>query len=275
MTYVLSEEGRRALRALAEKPILYAFDFDGTLAPISPDRDAVKLPCSVSEWLKELSKHAPCAVVSGRALADLVPRVGGAVPHLIGNHGIESSLTPLPTLLWAEGVCAGWQRELETRCAQSLTDLGVDVEAKRYSLTLHYRGTAEFARVRTALRRLLEPFSPAPRLIYGKDSVNVLPPGQGGKGPAALALMVHLRRIGLFYIGDDETDEDVFGLTEGLAMGVRVGRSAESRAQFYLQHQGEIEEVIRFLVHRIDRTPESADEKAGHKSNSKEAAHER
>jgi trehalose 6-phosphate phosphatase len=71
--------------------------------------------------------------------------------------------------------------------------------------------------------------------------------------------MIHLRRTGLFYIGDDETDEDVFELTEGLVMGVRVGRDAGSRAQFYLKHQGEIEKVLRFLVRRIDRTPESSD----------------
>jgi trehalose 6-phosphate phosphatase len=257
MIYLLSDEGRRALRALAEKPVLYAFDFDGTLAPISPDRDAVKIPYSVSEWLKELSTRATCAVVSGRGLADLAPRVAGAVPYLIGNHGIESTLTPLPTLVWADGICAGWKRELATQYAQSLKDLGVEVEAKRYSLTLHYRGTDEFSGVRSALLHLLKPFTPAPCLIPGKNSVNVLPPGRGGKGPATLALMVHLRRIGLFYIGDDETDEDVFGLSEGLAMGVRVGRYAESRAQFYLKHQGEIEEVLRFLVHRIDRTPET------------------
>ena len=35
MTYLFSDEGRLALRALASRPILYAFDFDGTLARIS------------------------------------------------------------------------------------------------------------------------------------------------------------------------------------------------------------------------------------------------
>jgi trehalose 6-phosphate phosphatase len=155
-----------------------------------------------------------------------------------------------------------------------LKDLGVEVEAKRYSLTLHYRGAAEFAGVRSALLLLLEQLTPAPCLISGKNSVNVLPPGRGGKGLATLALMVHLKRVGLFYIGDDETDEDVFGLTEGLAMGVRVGRNAESRAQFYLKHQGEIEEVLRFLVHRIDRTPESANGIRHQPIDSREAAND-
>jgi trehalose 6-phosphate phosphatase len=259
MTYLLSEEGRRALRALAGKPILYAFDFDGTLVPISPNRDAVQISPSISKWMKELANRAPCAIVSGRALDDLAPRINGTVPYLIGNHGIESSLTPLPTLLWAEGICQGWKRDLSIRFAQSLKDLGVEVEDKRYSLTLHYRGVTEPAHVRMAVLLLLEQLSPPPRLIFGKWSVNALHPGQSGKGPAVLALMGHLRQIGLFFVGDDETDENVFELEEGLAMGVRVGRHAESRAQFYLKHQGEIEEVIRLLVHQIDRTPEPAD----------------
>lgn len=260
MTYVLSEEGRRALRALAARPILYSFDFDGTLAPISPDRDAVKLPRSVSEWLRELAKRAPCAIVSGRALADLAPRVNGAVPYLIGNHGIESPLTPPDTLKAAEATCDDWNRDLETRLAQPLKDLGVEIEHKRYSLTLHFRRAGEPSSALYTVLLLLKQLSPALRVIVGKNSVNVLPPGQGGKGPAALALMAHLRQAGLFFIGDDETDEDVFGLAEGLAMGVRVGHLAESRARFFIKHQGEIEEVIRFLVHRIDRTPEQNDD---------------
>lgn len=258
MTYLLSEEGRRALSTLTEKPILYAFDFDGTLAPISPDRDAVKIPRSVSERLKELTKRAPCAIVSGRALADLTLRVDRAVPHLIGNHGLESPCTAPTTLIWAENVCTEWMKRVNTDFVEPLKDYGVEVENKRYTLTFHYREAAEPASVQRALVLLLNRLTPAPRLIVGKASVNVLPQGKYGKGTAALALMHHLRKTGLFFIGDDETDEDVFELSEGLAMGVRVGRHAESRAQYYLNHQGEIEEVVRFLVHRINRTPEPA-----------------
>jgi trehalose 6-phosphate phosphatase len=258
MTYLLSEEGRRSLRAVAEKPLLYAFDFDGTLAPISPNRDAVQIIPSITEWIKKLAKRVPCAIVSGRALADLAPRINGTVPYLIGNHGIESSLTPLATLLWAEGICTAWKRDITTRFADTLKNLGGEVEDKQYSLTVHYRAHAQEAGVRPAILRLLQQLTPAPDLIVGKSSVNALPPGQGGKGPAVLALMRHLRQIGLFFVGDDETDENVFGLTEGLAMGIRVGIHAESQAKFYLKHQGEMEEVLRFLVHRIDRTPEAA-----------------
>ena len=259
MTYLFSDEGRLALRALAGRPILYAFDFDGTLAGISHDRDTVKLSQSIHEGLSELAKRIPCAIVSGRALSDLVSRVDGVVPHLIGNHGLESPLTDPATLIRAKNICQGWMQRLGTDFVQPLKSYGAEVENKRYTLTLHYRGTDEPARVRMGLVLLLDQLTPTPRLIFGKASVNVLPQGEDGKGPAALALMRHLRQTGLFFIGDDETDEDVFTLSEGLAMGVRVGQHSESRAQYYVKDQGEIEDVIQVLVHRIDRTTKSLD----------------
>jgi len=272
MTYVFSAEGRRALDTLTTRSILYAFDFDGTLAPISPNRDSVQIPLSINGWIKELAKRAPCAIVSGRALVDLESRMHGTVSYLIGNHGIESPLTPPQILLSAEEICQGWKQSLSIRFAQSLKELGVEVEDKRYSLTLHFHGVTEPTRVRIAVELLLQQLSPSPGVILGKFSVNVLPPGQGGKGQAALALMVHLRQSGLFFVGDDETDENVFRLTEGLAMGVRVGKQPDSRAKFYLKRQEEIENIIRFLVHRIG-TPGSLDADGRH-TRPKEA-HER
>ena len=259
MIYLFSDEGRLALRALAGRPILYAFDFDGTLAGISHDRDTVKLSQSIHEGLSELAKRIPCAIVSGRAHSDLVSRVDGVVPHLIGNHGLESPLTDPATLIRAKNICQGWMQRLGTDFVQPLKSYGAEVENKRYTLTLHYRGTDEPARVRMGLVLLLHQLTPTPRLIFGKASVNVLPQGEDGKGPAALALMRHLRQTGLFFIGDDETDEDVFTLSEGLVMGVRVGQHSESRAQYYVKDQGEIEDVIQVLVHRIDRTTKSLD----------------
>jgi trehalose 6-phosphate phosphatase len=256
MTPLPLNEGMSDLGALATRSILYAFDFDGTLASISSDRGGVKLSPSTHEWLRELATRAPCAIVSGRALKDLAPRVNGAVPYLIGNHGLESPLTPLAALNQAEDICQAWMKRVDTDLAQPLKIAGVEVENKRYTLTFHYRGALEPAGVQKELVLLLNRLTPAPRLIFGKASVNVLPPGTEGKGTAVLALMHHLQQSGLFFIGDDETDEDVFELSEGVAMTVRVGRHEESRARYFINHQEEIEDVLRFLVHQIDRTNE-------------------
>lgn len=229
MMYLLSPEGREAMRAVAGRPMLYAFDFDGTLAKISPDRESVKLSRSIHEWLAELAKRAPCAVISGRGLRDLAPRVNGAVPYLIGNHGLESPLTPSVTLLWADGICAGWRAAMKGELAMQLADLGIEVEDKRYSLTLHYRKREEEDRIRPILLTLLSRLNPAPRLIIGKQSINLLPPGKGGKGAAALELMRHLRQPAFFFIGDDETVGCV--CADGRAGHGRAGRTARRVAR--------------------------------------------
>jgi len=254
MIHLLSEEGRRALVGLAGRSLLYAFDFDGTLAPISADRDGVTLPPEAGARLAELATRETCAVISGRSLADLTRRLNGSVQHLIGNHGIESPLSSPETLRLAQEVCEHWRREMANGQAHSMAAAGGEIEDKRYTLTIHFRLAPDPAAACASALQILNRLTPLPSLIMGKQSINVLPPGEAGKGSAASALMTHLRRDGLFYIGDDETDETVFSLTEGLVMGVRVGAEHGSRARYYLDHQGEVQEVLRLLAQHQDHT---------------------
>jgi trehalose 6-phosphate phosphatase len=266
--HALSREGRHRLRSLATRSILYGFDFDGTLARLSPNRSGVRMSGSIHEWMTELSRRVPCAVVSGRSLVDLRPRLNGTIPHLVGNHGIESPCTPVATLARAEALCRGWLTTLQQQIAGLQ---GVEVEDKRYTLTCHYRGAPDPDLVRKRLIALLEALTPPPRLTFGHACVNVLPRFHGGKGVAAHALMERLGLNGLFYIGDDDADEEVFALPSHLAMSVRVGNLPASRAEFYVDHQEQVEEVIRFLVHRLDRTPE-ADDQSQHGAKTKRTA---
>ena len=71
MIHALSEAGLRALCDAASQPLLYAFDFDGTLAPISRDRHAVTVSDSTLQLLGELAKRAPCAIVTRCAVTPL------------------------------------------------------------------------------------------------------------------------------------------------------------------------------------------------------------
>lgn len=247
MIYLFSQEGRQALEALAGRSILYAFDFDGTLAPISSDRDAVVIPQTIKQSLKALAARMPCAIVSGRSLDDLVPRVDEAVPYLIGNHGLESPFTPTETLYEARETCRIWMKDI-LRDSAALRAGGIDIEDKQYSVTFHYRHAVDVAASRTGLLKLLRELSPVPHVLFGKLSLNILPPGQRGKGEGVSRLMKHLRQEGVFYVGDEETDENVFETNDGLVVGVRVGRQKKSRAGYYLNHQGEVEDLLQFLV---------------------------
>ncbi len=252
MMYLLSDEGRQAMQVAAGKRLLYAFDFDGTLAPISSDRHSVQVSRSVLGWLQALTRRAPCAVVSGRSLADLAPRIEGASVHLIGNHGIEGPGSSPADLVSAERACSGWKREVAVGLAQLLVAQGAEVEDKRYSLTIHLRRTEDPDRAGMEVCRLLRSLIPTPHIVMGTYSINVLPSGQEGKGAAAVELMTQLGRNGLLYIGDEETDETVFAMPSAVVLGIRIGQSMNSHARFFLKHQGEIEEVLRCLVHNLD-----------------------
>ena len=67
-----------------------------------------------------------------------------------------------------------------------------------------------------------------------------------------LALMRERTRSGCdtaVYVGDDETDEDVFRLDQpGQLLAVRVGRKRGSAAPYYIRRQAEIDRVLRSLL---------------------------
>jgi len=80
MKDLFSNEGQRAVAAvLALKPLL-AFDFDGTLAPIVARPDDVHVAADVKLRLAQLSRWRPVAIITGRRIADVAPRLGFEPP---------------------------------------------------------------------------------------------------------------------------------------------------------------------------------------------------
>lgn len=87
----------------------------------------------------------------------------------------------------------------------------------------------------------------------GKSVVNTIPPGSLHKGSAMLELMHQLQSSAALYVGDDDTDEDVFSLPDERIVAVRIGKKAMSAAQFYLQRQSHIGLLLHYLVKACDR----------------------
>jgi trehalose 6-phosphate phosphatase len=98
------------------------------------------------------------------------------------------------------------------------------------------------------------------RLIRGKQVVNLLPHDAPHKG---VALEKARDRFGCdtaLYVGDDETDEDVFGLDQpGRLLTIRVGRRQGSLASYFLRNQGEMDELLAALLAVV---PERGDSRA-------------
>jgi len=79
--------------------------------------------------------------------------------------------------------------------------------------------------------------------------VNVLPPDAPHKGLALERLRTEQGCDTALYVGDDETDEDVFTLDRpGQLLSVRVGASGRSQAAYFLKNQGEIDVLLDLLL---------------------------
>jgi trehalose 6-phosphate phosphatase len=254
MDYLLTDAGRSDLGALLKVRSLYAFDFDGTLAKIVRDHHAARLARPIRFWLEELAKRAPTAIISGRSVEDLLARVGTAVPHLIGNHGSEGPHTCQETMQQVRETSAGWLQWINGRYQDQLTRSGVAIENKSYSLSFHYRTVDQRSEARALIFRIVAELSPPPRIVLGKSVVNVMPPTASHKGTALLEYMRRLDCGTALYVGDDETDEDVFALRDARILTVRVGKKNGSSARYFLKRQAEIAEVLQLLVEVGDQS---------------------
>jgi len=242
MRDILAGPQREVLRQLAWSRVLLGFDFDGTLAPIVRDPARAGMRARTRELLAELARRYPVVVISGRAHADVLARLAGIeLAGVIGNHGLE----PWRASERLRQLVARWKAELAPALAGWR---GVVLEDKTYSLALHYRRERKKRAARAAIVHALARLGVV-RVIGGKQGVNVIPPGAPHKG---VALERERDRLGCdtaFYLGDDETDEDVFALDRpGRLLGVRVGAARASQAPYCVRSQAAVDALLARLI---------------------------
>lgn len=242
MRSILSTDGHGPLDDLARGAALLAFDFDGTLAPIVKDRDAAELPAETRRLLRALALMYPCAVISGRARADVAARLS-AIPLLaiIGNHGAEPGRGPIDRSRRARLVT--WKRALEAALG---SQRGVEIEDKLFSIAVHYRRAQVLAAARRAVLEAAASLSGA-RVFGGHAVVNVVPADAPNKGTAIEALAARAGQGPVLYAGDDRTDEDAFH-SPRVSVSIRVGRTGRTSARWYVPGQGAIDDLLRALI---------------------------
>ena len=90
MADILASRNHLVLARFARSNLLVAFDYDGTLAPIVQAPDRARMRPTTRRLLRSVTERYPCMVISGRARADLIRRLGDLpVEHVSGNHGLE------------------------------------------------------------------------------------------------------------------------------------------------------------------------------------------
>lgn len=196
-------------------------DFDGTLAEIGPDPDAIRLEAGMPEVLGRLAGRlgGALAVLSGRGLRDLAARTPGALWR-IGSHGLEIAApdAPLP------GAPAE-PPEAVLAPLRELAAAGVRIEIKGAVVALHFRAVPEAEARCLAAASLAAAAAPGLVVQPGKMVVEVKP-GYANKGEALRRLLKQAPFAGRrpVMIGDDRTDEDAILVAEALGgVGVKVG----------------------------------------------------
>jgi len=216
-----TEEGRAALRALAQDPAsaLVALDFDGTLAPIVADPAQARAHPGAAAALSALAGHVGhLAIVTGRPAAVAVEYAGlrGAADLsglvVLGHYGLErwdprsdevSAPPPPPGVAQARGRLPGLLRELDAEDAY--------VEDKGASLGVHTRRMSDplgaLERLRVPLQRLADQVG----LVVepGRMVLEMRPPGVD-KGGALWALVEEMGVRTVVFAGDDLGDLAAF-----------------------------------------------------------------
>ena len=222
---------------------------DGTLTEHIDDPFAVALTPAMRDGLTKLAAcpAVDVAIVSGRSLADLKPRV--ALPGIAysGNHGLEIDAPGLhcldPIAESARGALLAIKQDVEQFLR---AHPGSFVEDKILTLEVHYRLCPEESKnaIRSFLNQTLNESVYVRHTEFGSE---IRPSGAGHKGTAARKLwnyQSHGQGIPLF-LGDSVTDEDAFiELNEGITVKVGPGVTA---AQYRVDSP---HDVLR-LIHRL------------------------
>lgn len=248
-----------ALEEFVRTPrILVASDFDGVIAPIVADRDAVEPDTRSLTALRELAELPGVAValVSGRALEDLDShaRMPSSVV-LVGSHGAE--VGALPPWMHAEvldsaamtmtpereHLLASISRKLHGIASQHP---GCEVEMKPTAAVLHTRN----ARGRggaNATEKALEYALTLPDVSVtpGKEVVE-FSVVSASKDIAVEALARASAADAWIYLGDDVTDENVFAILGEHDLGVKVGEG-DTGANFRIEDTAAVRELLESL----------------------------
>lgn len=202
-------------------------DFDGTLADLAAQPEAVQIAAGLISVLSQLAAQlsGALAIVSGRKLTDLDGFLAPLQLPAAAEHGAQCRLPHGEVIRLASPDLRDVVR-LATALAARHT--GLRVEIKAAAVALHYRHAPELEAL--ALQVMLEAAdrTPGVELLRGKCVFEIKPAGIS-KGTAIETFMAQAPFAGRLplFAGDDTTDEAGFSVVQRLGgQGIKVGEGA-------------------------------------------------
>ncbi|MDZ4754428.1 MAG: trehalose-phosphatase [Phycisphaerae bacterium] len=239
----------------ATQTLLIASDFDGVLADIAPAPDDVVADSRVMDLLSELAllPRTYVAIISGRDLSTLRALTGDRPwLHLVGSHGSEGEF--IPPYEWTESDRALLEHLGAWADSFAAKYRGVLVEHKPFGAAVHYRAAAQEA-VLAELRAFTDECRVESRATV-RDGMMVreFTVGTLHKGDALEFLRARLGASNVIALGDDRTDEDMFGVLGRTDLCVHVGRRPTIARHRLLERSGVVDFMNEVLKQRRTAT---------------------
>ena len=239
----------------ASHTILF-LDYDGTLVPICREPALAQLSLDTKKVLRDLSRHPRYSVgiISGRSLREVRKLVGSAHLFYAGNHGFEMVFQ---NRVWAHPslkVCTPELKKIVRKLRYHTRAInGMYIENKKITVSVHYRNVSDQSpgRILKIVAQVVEPFSQHFTIARGKKVFEVRPRIDWDKGKAVeeLTRLSALQSKPLkVYIGDDQTDEDAFGVLAPEDISIRVGYKKGSAARYFCRGSGEVVSFLKKLA---------------------------
>lgn len=222
--------------AALPRPVLLAFDVDGTLAPIVEDPDAARVPREVTRALRTLARArgVRVALVTGRDATSLarvvrIPRAYRAIEHgrrVLAPGASPREPVPSPALRARLDAFEAWARV-------HALPAGARLERKPQSRVVHVRALA--ARDPAGAERLLARADRAARRadLVPRSGRAVLEAalGDADKSTALASLARATGAKSVVYAGDDRTDRAAIARAGALGgLGIHVRSAEQPRA---------------------------------------------
>jgi len=239
--------------------MLLCLDYDGTLAEIVADRTKAQPYPGINETLRRLSQRSETlrlAIVTGRRIAEVRALLGGVSGLLYsGVHGLELDGDDLVKGRRPRGFEYAEELAMVRRwLAKNVNhERGFAVEDKEVALALHYRlaSSSEAASLCGRLEKFVAESLAQLKVMHLKMVMEVLPT-IASKWHAVVELRRQVNQnSAVTYIGDDETDEDVFVRMDGMDFGVVVGFDRPSFARYRLDSPAMVADELHSLANAI------------------------
>ncbi|KAK7321171.1 hypothetical protein VNO77_31530 [Canavalia gladiata] len=249
------------------KQIVTFLDYDGTLSPIVADPDKAYMSKKMRATLKDIARHFPTAIVTGRCIDKVYSFVRLAELYYAGSHGmdIKGPTNRRSTKKGNEGVLFQPASEFLPMINEVYNILvektksvpGAKVENNKFCLSVHFRCVDEksWAALAEQVSLVVNEY-PKLRLSQGRKVLEIRPSIKWNKGKALEFLLESLgyansNNVFPIYIGDDRTDEDAFKVlrNRGQGIGILVSKiPKETYASYTLQDPSEVGQFLRHLV---------------------------